>query len=115
MSHGWLMSCRNTPISPSICRRTITRCATRFYARWSNEPPECPHPCPSPTQEERAGGRSSVTAQHGGGLTLLVVLDPQVRNLLLTQQIAQGILELGKLNEEVVLWVKERRTNSSFS
>ena len=38
---------------------------------------------------------------------MLVILDPQMGNLVLTPQVAQGVLELGELNEEVVLWVEE--------
>src|SRR6266536_2952907 len=91
------MSCRNTPISPSIYRRTTPRCVTRLCALWNNGAPEGPRPL---LEEERAVSR----AQH---LALLVVLDPQVRNLFLTPQVAQGVLQFGELNEEVVLGVEE--------
>src|ERR687885_2507747 len=93
------MSCRNTSISPSISRRITPRCATRLCVRWNNGGPEGArsHPAPQPPPSR---GR-------GHALALLIVLDAQVRNLLLTPQVAQGVLQLHELNEEVVLRVEE--------
>src|SRR4029434_4539269 len=47
-------------------------------------------------------------------LALLVILDPQVRNLLFTPQVAQGVLQLGELNEEVVLGIEEGSTHRAL-
>src|SRR5215510_7217438 len=119
------MSCRNTPISPSISRRTIPRCATRLCALWNNGAPEGAQPPLPPGGEDgracfapRQTGEGLRTADYpppvwwgpissAQHLALLIVLDPQVCNLLLTPQVAQGVLQLGELNEEVVLGVEE--------
>src|SRR4029434_2312227 len=47
-------------------------------------------------------------------LALLVILDSQVRNLLFTPQVAQGVLQLGELNEEVVLGIEEGSTHRAL-
>ena len=41
-------------------------------------------------------------------LGLLVVVEPEMGNLILTLQIPQGIFQLGELNEQIVLRVQER-------
>src|SRR5215471_12891553 len=54
------------------------------------------------------------TREHARALALLVILNPQMGNLLLTPQVAQGVLELGELNEEVVLGVEEGSAHRAF-
>src|SRR5688500_1637790 len=39
---------------------------------------------------------------------ILVILDAQVRNLLLTHQVSEGVLQLGLLDEEIVLGIQAR-------
>src|SRR5439155_21937432 len=97
-------------------QRTIPRCATRSCVRWHNGAPEDSHPRPLPgggpslmrsllLGEERTGVRA---------LAMLVVLEPQVRNLFLTPQVAQGVLQFSELNEEVVLGVEEGSTHRAL-
>jgi hypothetical protein len=47
-------------------------------------------------------------------LCLSVILQPQVGNLLLTPQVAESVLQLGQLNEEVVFRIQKWRTHWTF-
>src|SRR5262249_57677568 len=44
----------------------------------------------------------------------LVILDPEVGDLLLATQVAQRVLQLHQLNEEVVFWIERRSAHRTL-